>query len=302
MRQTGTRRGFSLTALSAVLMAAIVLAGCGSSAAAGNEETGRNENSAEAFEWFYGSFDDTQKAAYDAFRTAADSPFASDPVTIGNEQDGVAELSVSDLDTVYQGFLYDHPEIFWLSSSYSYRVSGSAAGEETADAVSVIPIPETAEELDLQIREFESAAQNMLDRAEKADGDRERAEILYRCLTDEIEYEEEALYDSTLQNEHTAYGAIAKKEAVCDGFALAYKYLLDRCGIKCILIPGTSEGMPHVWNTVFWDNAWHEADPTWDAASEADNRGQYFDLTTEEMNKDHTREADGIALLIPAAE
>ena len=302
MRQTGTRRGFSLTALSAVLMAAIVLAGCGSSAAAGNEETGRNENSAEAFEWFYESFDDTQKAAYDAFRTAADSPFASDPVTIGNEQDGVAELSVSDLDTVYQGFLYDHPEIFWLSSSYNYRVSGSGGGEETADAVSVIPIPESASELDAMAREFDTASGEILSSISDVEEDRERARILYNCLTAGTKYEEEALYDSTLQNEHTAYGAVCEKKAVCDGIALTYKYLLDRCGIRCILIPGVGDGMPHVWNIVFWDGKWHESDPSWDTVSEGISSGQYFDLTTVEMSKDHERETEGIALLIPVAD
>ena len=30
--------------------------------------------------------------------------------------------------------------------------------------------------------------------------------------------------------------------------------------------------------------------------------GQYFDLTTEEMSKDHIREAEGIALAIPVSE
>ena len=136
----------------------------------------------------------------------------------------------------------------------------------------------------------------------KETGDREKAKILYESLAGEIEYEEEALYDSALLNEHTAYGAVCKKKAVCDGMALAYKYLLDRCGIRCILIPGTSEGAPHVWNTVFWDERWHESDLTWDTVSEAKEGGQYFDLTSEEMNKDHEREKEGIAIRIPLAD
>ena len=103
-------------------------------------------------------------------------------------------------------------------------------------------------------------------------------------------------------NEHTAYGALCEKRAFCDGIALAYKYLLDRCGIRCLLIPGTAEGMPHVWNTAFWDEKWHESDPSWDTGSEDIYSGQYFDLTTVEMNKDHEREETGIALLIPVAD
>ena len=92
-----------------------------------------------------------------------------------------------------------------------------------------------------------------------------------------------------------------QKKGVCDGIALAYKYLLDRCGIRCILIPGTSEGVSHVWNTVFWDEKWHESDLTWDTVSGINDSGQYFDLTTEEMSKDHEREKEGIALMAPLA-
>ena len=151
-------------------------------------------------------------------------------------------------------------------------------------------------------REFDTASREILSSASTAETDREKATVLYNLLTAGTEYEEEALYDSALQNEHTAYGAVCEKKAVCDGIALAYKYLLDRCGIKCILIPGTGDGMPHVWNTVFWDGKWHESDPSWDTVSEDTKSGQYFDLTTVEMSKDHEREREGIALLIPVAD
>ena len=181
-------------------------------------------------------------------------------------------------------------------------MSAGIGGEEKADAVSVIPIPESEAELDVMRREFAGASGEYLSSALAAETDREKAQILYDCLTAGTEYEEEALYDSTLQAEHTAYGAVCGKKAVCDGIALAYKYLLDRCGIRCILIPGSGDGMPHVWNIVFWDGKWHESDPSWDTVSEDIRSGQYFDLTTVEMSKDHEREKEGIALLIPIAD
>lgn len=280
--------------LSAVLAALIALTGCGSLSASGLEKEDKT------FKWFYDSLSDAQKAAYDAFETASDDPFDGGPVPLTDVAGQETEIPVSELDMVYQAFLYDHPEIFWLGKSYNYRVS--VKEEEMADAVSVIPIPDSEEELSRERREFESAAQSILERAKGAKDDRERVLVLYNCLTEEIEYEEEALYNSALEYEHTAYGAIAGRRAVCDGIALAYKYLLDQSGIKCILIPGLSGETPHVWNTVFWDGSWHEADPTWDAASEESSRGQYFDLTTEEMNKDHEREKEGIALGIPDAQ
>ena len=275
MRSIGA--GKIIAMLFAVFISTILISGCAESKETQKPPGAGKSAHGEGFEWFYESFDEKKTAAYDAFRISAERPFDSEPVPIRDKSGTVTEIAVSDLAAAYQGFLYDHPEVFWLSGSYNYRVSGDSGGEEMADAY-------------------------YLRKAADAEGDREKAKILYDSLAGEIEYEEEALYDSALLNEHTAYGAVCKKKAVCDGMALAYKYLLDRCGIRCILIPGTSEGAPHVWNTVFWDERWHESDLTWDTVSEAKEGGQYFDLTSEEMNKDHEREKEGIAIRIPLAD
>ena len=300
MRSIGA--GKIIAMLFAVFISTILISGCAASKETQKPPGAGKSAHGEGFEWFYESFDEKKTAAYDAFRISAERPFDSEPVPIRDKSGTVTEIAVSDLAAAYQGFLYDHPEVFWLSGSYNSRVSGDSGGEEMADAVSVIPIPDSEHDLRAMKKEFESAVEYYLRKAADAEGDREKAKILYDSLAGEIEYEEEALYDSALLNEHTAYGAVCKKKAVCDGMALAYKYLLDRCGIRCILIPGTSEGAPHVWNTVFWDERWHESDLTWDTVSEAKEGGQYFDLTSEEMNKDHEREKEGIAIRIPLAD
>ena len=300
MRSIGA--GQIIAMLFVVFISTILISGCAASKETQKPPGAGKSAHGEGFEWFYESFDEKKAAAYDAFRISAERSFDNEPVPIRDKSGTVTEIAVSDLAAAYQGFLYDHPEVFWLSGSYNYRVSGDSGGEEMADAVSVIPIPDSEHDLRAMKKEFESAVEYYLRKAADAEGDREKAKILYDSLAGEIEYEEEALYDSALLNEHTAYGAVCKKKAVCDGMALAYKYLLDRCGIRCILIPGTSEGAPHVWNTVFWDERWHESDLTWDTVSEAKEGGQYFDLTSEEMNKDHEREKEGIAIRIPLAD
>ena len=45
-----------------------------------------------------------------------------------------------------------------------------------------------------------------------------------------------------------------------------------------------------------------KSDLTWDTVSGVNDSGQYFDLTTEEMSKDHEREREGIALMAPLAD
>lgn len=283
-------------AASAVLLFLITIAfltGCGSFSkkAVGTERNGT--------EWFYEQFDKTHRNAYDALRESALEPFGDVLKEITDEEGNAVQLPVSELDSVYQGFLYDHPELFWLDRTYRFRVSDS--GDELyADAVGVIPLIGSAEELEEYEKTFLDAADKLLQAISKDTKEQEYPSVLYDLLIEKTEYTEEALYDPELRNEHTAYGAIAEKSAVCDGFALAYKYLLGRCGIDCIVIPGECEGAAHVWNTVYWDSKWHETDVTFDASS---GKGrEYFDLTTEEMNRDHRRETEGIGLLIPVSE
>lgn len=282
------------------LTAGTALIGCGS--AGGHAGLSREETGFPAAdELFYDSFDDTGKMAYDAFRKAAEEPFGEEPVPILGENGEAVRISVEHLDQVYQGFLYDHPEVFWLSRTYKYRVSGASGPEESADAVAAVPLAGSSEELSEWKKEFESAAAQMLQGLENTENDRDIAAALYNKLAAQTQYEEEAVYDESFAVDHTAYGAISEKRGVCDGIALAYKYLLARCGIPCIVIPGESEGTAHVWNIVYWDDSWHEVDLTWDIVSEGNDRMQYFDLSTEEMNKDHAREKEGIASAIPTA-
>lgn len=61
---------------------------------------------------------------------------------------------------------------------------------------------------------------------------------------------------------YTAYGALVEGDAVCQGYALAYKLLLDKCGIDSVLV--TSNEMGHAWNLVKLDGSWYHVDVTWD--------------------------------------
>ena len=79
----------------------------------------------------------------------------------------------------------------------------------------------------------------------------------------------------------TAYGALVanskgeEHHAVCQGYALAYQYLLGKAGIPAMMISGTAEddegenigsaeGYGHAWNILYLSGSWYETDPTWD--------------------------------------
>ncbi len=62
--------------------------------------------------------------------------------------------------------------------------------------------------------------------------------------------------------DHTAYGALLSGQAVCEGYASAFRILMDRLGIPCIVV--SSEEMEHGWNMVQLDGQWYHVDVTWD--------------------------------------
>ncbi len=60
----------------------------------------------------------------------------------------------------------------------------------------------------------------------------------------------------------TAYGALGKQVSVCQGYAMAYMYLLGRVGIDSYYC--SSVEMNHGWNIVYINNKTYHVDVTWD--------------------------------------
>ena len=89
----------------------------------------------------------------------------------------------------------------------------------------------------------------------------------------------------------TAHGAIISGRAVCQGYAIAYRYLCSRANLFCRLVTGSSRKQAHMWNLVKLSGGTYHVDITW-----ADNGvnlpaagdwHQYFMLTQDEIRVDH---------------
>lgn len=70
------------------------------------------------------------------------------------------------------------------------------------------------------------------------------------------------LNDKVPMVSHSTYGVFANRVAVCDGYSLAYKYLLKQFGIDCYMV--TSEAMAHAWNLIELNGKYYQVDVTWD--------------------------------------
>ena len=92
---------------------------------------------------------------------------------------------------------------------------------------------------------------------------------------------------------HTAYGALINHKSVCDGYAMAYTYLLEGISVESRVIGGQANNGGHAWNIVNQDGEWYEVDATWDD-QELDNTFSkeekdtvyhlFYHLTTDDIS------------------
>ena len=93
--------------------------------------------------------------------------------------------------------------------------------------------------------------------------DVQKALILHDRLAAHCEYDIENYYNGSIPAEsYTMYGALVNRFAVCQGYAEAYYYLLEKVGIENRLCP--SYDLNHVWNIVTVNGKEYHVDVTWD--------------------------------------
>lgn len=59
------------------------------------------------------------------------------------------------------------------------------------------------------------------------------------------------------------FSALVGKESVCAGYARETQYLLEKLGVFCTYVTGTTRGQPHAWNLVRCEGNYYYVDTTW---------------------------------------
>ncbi|WP_169007205.1 transglutaminase domain-containing protein [Faecalispora jeddahensis] len=75
-------------------------------------------------------------------------------------------------------------------------------------------------------------------------------------------YDTSVATNSAPHDAYTAYGALVKQKAVCQGYAAAFQLLMQKLGIPGIVVQSTA--MNHAWNMVRYNGEWYHVDATWD--------------------------------------
>ncbi len=201
---------------------------------------------------------------------------------------GVDALSKDELTMVMEVYRRDYAHHFWLGNGYSYSSTSTTV-------VSVIPTYIlSGAELETAKAAFEEKVDEILAGLTLNMTEFERELYLHDKLAGMITYE-------FADNAHNAYGAIVEGKAVCEGYAEALQYLLQRAGIQSFIAigtsinPGSGSAENHAWNYVRIDGRYYHVDLTWNDQGE-DLYHAYFNQTDAVIQEDHAISACDYAL------
>lgn len=171
------------------------------------------------------------------------------------EKDFYLTLSQDDsIDRCYHAVLKDHPEIFWVHNHEKiYKTTYSDSDYCTFTPGYIYTKSEISE---IQ-NAMEAGFQEVSSLIPADASDYEKVRIVYTYVIDNTQYQ-------ASDDDQSIAGVFWKKEAVCAGYAGAVQYLLERIGVPCIYVDGSTQGSTegHAWNIVKLDGEYYYVDAT----------------------------------------
>lgn len=185
-------------------------------------------------------------------------------VSLVEENSSVLDISAlaipaEQISDVVMLFINKHPEYYWLSFE-SCDVENGIAVTLYEDAK---PSMGRSRSSIFGSSSFEYAAEKALSVVQPGMSNLEKALALHDYIVLNAEYDYQGVMDDELpDSDYTAEGILVKGKGVCQGYALAYQYLLGKVGIESKYV--ASAAMQHGWNLVKIDGQWYHVDATWD--------------------------------------
>lgn len=234
--------------------------------------------------WYYDKLTEEQKLIYTNIDNIVMNFEESFSITFDKE------IKDYDVQIAYEAYLMDNPAVCYIDTKFNIKkleIAGMTRVKIELDYIS-----SSKAELNSIVKTLESEADNVIDLCiEENMTDYEKELAIHDYLASKVSYYEYENVDSIPYVKHTAYGALIGREAVCDGYAKAFKYIMDKLGISTVVISGNIGEESHAWNKVCLSDEWYNVDVT------SDRMGQnashvYFNLSDEKISRTHTEMSD----------
>ena len=186
-------------------------------------------------------------------------------------------IQVDDVKNIYYAVLYDHPELFWLNSKYSYEYY-----HDTNEVIKInLSYTEVINNIEYNRQIFDEAINSIVDVAKTYSLDYEKEKYVHDTLISMITYDEE------YKDDQSAFNAMITHRAVCAGYAKSFQIIMTKLGVPTYYVTGEAKG-DHAWNLILLDDGYYNVDLTWDDQIDR-TIYKYYNVNDNMISQDHTR-------------
>lgn len=252
---------------------------------AGKPET-EAEQVAEKHGFYYSYLSDSMKVVYNEIYESL----------LTRKEKDLSSLTEEHVDLAFQCVLYDHPEIFYVTGYHLTKRTMDDAIVGISISGEYVKTPEEAVELQKKIDTYVNTCIAGMPQGLDEYG---KVKYIFDYLVTNTKYNLNAADNQNICS------VFVNGESVCQGYAEAAQYLLQKIGMEATVVAGNVEsGGRHAWNLVKVDDAYYYMDPTWgdvdyrdSGAAAADSAEKtepinydYFLVTTAQLEKTHVIE------------
>ena len=287
------------------------------------QKTSLLQNKADHY-YYYDHLNPTAKQIYDVLFEVCRDPV--DPGNIGldmTDMDPSGDEYYYQFNLAYRAICFDHPELFWLYSGEEANICYySEAINQHGFYYVYFMLEKPYEDFERVMDRFNDAVDAFLADIDTGISEYETIRQVHDKLIGLVNYNDPVANDMSSFSRgqdlaHTAYGALVEDSGVkpnycvCDGYSLAFEYLLQQCGIDVVFIAGMAGASlddcgGHAWNVVKMDGEWYEVDSTWDDSGSIEDdliQGSIeYEYFTEALNNQEYRDTIDHYLFLVSTE
>lgn len=223
--------------------------------------------------YFYNQLKENEKRMYGVIVNNIQSfKNGSDKIEIANSKEEVD----FQFQSCWDAFCLDRPDIFYIDTKKVSFITQTTSSVLNGTKYKYILQPQNngtyylrswsnKSEIELAIREVENVANEVIEKVSNYTERYDKVKGIHDFIIENAEYDKnQGINDADI------YGNLVKKTSVCEGYAKAFKYILDKMDIPCVIVCGNGiadDGHSefHAWNYVQMDDEkWYAVDCTWD--------------------------------------
>lgn len=214
-----------------------------------------------------------------------------DILTRRQENITVSTIDAEQLNHVFTCVMHDHPELFYVEG---YQYTRYTIGDKVTGISFLGTYSMTEEEIVQNQKKIDEYVNQCFLEMPQTKDEYDKVKYLYEYLINQTEYDKEA------PNNQNICSVFVGKRSVCQGYAKALQYLMQKAGMVSTLVTGYTQQEGHAWNLVRVNGAYYYVDATWGDASYALEDGEtlymgevptinydYFLVTTKELCVTH---------------